>query len=160
MLFSREKHSWFGVLSHELKVHAPFTFFGTVTGILIMSGIVFLKVKPSLSHHLFDIFHPAHVFFSALVTTSVYCLHNKKCSFMKSVLIGYFGSVGIATLSDCIIPFIGEWMMNLPNRGLHMGFITKWWLVNPLAFGGILVARYWPKTKFPHMLHVIISTWA
>ncbi len=125
-----------------------------------MFGIYWFKVPISVSHDLFGIFHPVHVFFSAMVTTSVYCLHSRKYSFIKLVLIGYFGSVGIATLSDCIIPFVGEWVLNLPNRGLHLGFIHKWWLVNPLAFGGILVARYWPKTRLPHMFHVLISTWA
>ena len=152
--------SRFKVLTLELKRHAPFTFIGTVTGILIMAGMYLFKMPNSVSHNLFGIFHPAHVFFSAMVTTSVYCLHSKKYSFIKLMLIGYLGSVGIATLSDCIIPFAGEWMLDLPHRGLHLGFIHRWWLVNPLAFAGILVARYWPKTKFPHMFHVLISTWA
>ena len=150
----------FKALTLELKRHAPFTFLGTLTGILIMFGIYLFNVPNLVSQDLFGIFHPAHVFFSAMVTTSVYCLHSKKCSFIKFILIGYFGSVGIATLSDCIIPFVGEWMLDLPHRGFHLGVIHRWWLVNPVAFAGILVARYWPKTKLPHMFHVLISTWA
>lgn len=75
-------------------------------------------------------------------------------------MIGYFGSIGIATLSDCIIPYIGEILLDLPHRGLHLGFIEKWWLVNPLALAGIAAACQWPKTKFPHAAHVLLSTWA
>ena len=74
--------------------------------------------------------------------------------------MGYFGSVGIATLSDCVIPYIGESLLNLPNRAVHLGFIEKWWLVNPLAGLGIAIACYWPRTKFPHAGHVLLSTWA
>jgi len=76
------------------------------------------------------------------------------------LLIGYTGSVGIATLSDSIIPFVGESLLNLPNKGIHIGFIEKWWLVNPLALAGIAVAYFKPSTKFPHYGHVLISTWA
>ena len=51
-------------------------------------------------------------------------------------------------------------MLHLPNKEIHLGFIEKWWLVNPLALLGIAVARLRPKTKFPHAGHVLISTWA
>ncbi len=40
-------------------------------------------------------------------------------------------------------------MLHLPDKGIHLGFIEKWWLVNPLALLGIAVARLRPKTKFP-----------
>ncbi|OIO75096.1 MAG: hypothetical protein AUJ85_04095, partial [Elusimicrobia bacterium CG1_02_37_114] len=83
-----------------------------------------------------------------------------KCNLWILLLIGYTGSVGIATLSDSIIPFVGESLLNLPNKGIHIGFIEKWWLVNPLALAGIAVAYFKPSTKFPHYGHVLISTWA
>jgi hypothetical protein len=68
--------------------------------------------------------------------------------------------VGVATLSDSFIPFLGEWILDLPNRGLHLGFIEKWWLVNPLALAGIVTACILPRTKVPHAGHVLLSTWA
>lgn len=148
------------IIIKELKKHAPFTFFGTLTGVLIMGAIILFKVPNIISKNLFLVFHPIHVFFSAMVTTAMYCLHHKNKNIYKILIIGYLGSVGIATLSDCIIPFFGEWMLKLPNRGLHLGFINKWWLVNPLAIAGIVVGYNWPKTRFPHMFHVLISTWA
>ena len=51
-------------------------------------------------------------------------------------------------------------MLNMPNRGLHLGFIEKWWLVNPLALLGALIAFGRPRTQFPHAGHVLLSTWA
>jgi hypothetical protein len=75
-------------------------------------------------------------------------------------VIGYVGSVGIATISDSIIPYLGEILLKMPNRSMHLGFIEKWWLVNPLAVLGIIIAYFSPRTKFPHAGHVLISTWA
>ena len=41
-----------------------------------------------------------------------------------------------------------------------MGFIEDWYIVNPAAFLGIAIAYFWPRTRFPHAGHVLISTWA
>jgi hypothetical protein len=75
-------------------------------------------------------------------------------------VIGYVGSIGIATLSDSIIPYLGEWMLDLPNRQVHLGFIERWWLVHPLAVAGIILGYAWPHTTLPHAGHVLLSTWA
>jgi hypothetical protein len=146
-------------ISKELKAHAPFTLLGAVTGIAIMGVILYARVPQSVSRALFWGFHPLHVLLSALVTAGMYRLHGKG-SLWATALIGYFGSIGIATLSDCVIPYFGEYLLGLPNRGVHFGFIEKWWLVNPLAVAGIAIAYYWPRTDFPHAGHVLLSTWA
>ncbi|MCK4520918.1 hypothetical protein KAT95_03655 [Candidatus Parcubacteria bacterium] len=142
----------------ELKDHIPFTIFGAVTGIIIM--LFFYKIPSELSYNIFYVLHPIHVLLSAIVTTAIYKIHNKKANPISLILIGYVGSIGIATLSDSLIPYLGEVFLNLPNRGIHLGFIEKWWLVNPLAFLGIAIAYFEPKTKFPHAGHVLLSTWA
>jgi hypothetical protein len=87
-------------------------------------------------------------------------MHNRRCGMLQLCLVGYLGSIGIATLSDCVIPFLGEIMLKLPHPELHIGFIHMWWLVNPLAFAGIIAGRIFTATKFPHFMHVQISTWA
>jgi hypothetical protein len=51
-------------------------------------------------------------------------------------------------------------LLDLPHRGIHLGFIEKWWLVNPLAVAGIALGYFWPRTKYPHAGHVLLSTWA
>ncbi len=46
------------------------------------------------------------------------------------------------------------------SRRMHFGFIEEWYLVNPAAVLGILIAWFLPRTKVPHSLHILISTWA
>lgn len=142
----------------ELKKHLPFTFFGAITGIIII--ILFYNIPSEMSYNIFYTLHPIHVILSAIVTASMYKIYTKKVNLLILIIIGYAGSVGIATLSDSIIPYIGEILLDLPNKGIHLGFIEKWWLVNPLALLGVAIAYYNPTTKFPHAGHVLLSTWA
>lgn len=152
----------------ELRHHAPFSVFGAITGIFVL--LFLQKLPKETSIDIFYILHPIHVFLSALVTASIYKLHacghfntdciKGKCNFWFLSMVGYFGAIGIATLSDCLIPYLGEILLNMPNRGVHIGFIEKWWLVNPLAIAGVLFAYVKPRTKLPHAAHVLISTWA
>jgi len=129
----------------ELKEHMPFTAFGAAAGIIM---IIFLQKLPSkLSYNIFYTLHPLHVFLSALVTSSMYNFYKcgtdkKKCNLGVLFFIGYVGSVGIATLSDSVIPYLGEILLNMPHREIHLGFIEKWWLVNPLALFGIGIAYH------------------
>jgi len=152
----------FEYLIKELKEHLPFTVFGAFTGIILL--IVFNGISYDLSYSIFYTLHPMHVFLSAFVTTSMYKLQTGKINGFKDLsilfVIGYVGSIGIATLSDSIIPYFGEILLNLPNSGAHIGFIEEWWIVNPLAFLGIILAYIKPFTKFPHSGHVLLSTWA
>lgn len=147
----------------ELKEHAPFTIFGASTGIIIM--FLFRQIPSGISHNIFYTLHPMHVVLSAFATASMYNLHKcgpmkGKCKLLILLVIGYLGSIGIATISDSIIPYIGEILLDLPNREMHLGFIEKWWLINPLAITGVIFAYFKPETKVPHMGHVLLSTWA
>jgi hypothetical protein len=114
-------------------------------------------------------------------------LHATKKRFLLVLLVGYFGSIGIATLSDIIIPHIGSELLGLdvPTHAhiheqgessedvdihnnetehhgskIHLGFIEEWYIVNPAAFLGVLIAYFLPRTKFPHAGHILVSTWA
>ena len=121
--------------SYELKAHAPFTILGTLTGVAIMLIFAVVNAPRAVSVGLFWSMHPLHVLLSALVTTAMFTIHSRR-SLLAAIAVGYCGSVGIATLSDCVIPYVAEILLDLPNRGIHLGFIEKWWLVNPLAVGG------------------------
>ncbi|MEA2013692.1 MAG: hypothetical protein U9N38_00040 [Thermodesulfobacteriota bacterium] len=147
----------------ELRHHTPFTLLGAFTGITIM--VLCQNIPHEISLNIFYVLHPTHVVLSALVTTSMYELHKcgglkNKCNIWVLLFIGYIGSVGIATVSDCLIPYFGEVMLGMPDRALHIGFIEKWWLINPLAILGVAIAYFRPSTKFPHTGHVLLSTWA
>jgi hypothetical protein len=124
-----------------------------------MALIIHVHVSRDVSAILFWTFHPIHVFLSALVTASMYRLHGGG-SIWRTALIGYVGAIGIATVSDSVIPYLGERMLDMPYRGIHLGVIEKWWLVNPLALAGVILGYSRPRTKFPHAGHVLLSTWA
>ena len=157
-----------GQILRQLRSHAPFTIFGALSGIVFM--LVFRNISYETSHTLFYVFHPIHVVLSAMVTASMYRLHTCErvsgkclrggCNLWVLLIIGYVGSIGIATLSDSVIPYLGETLLQMPHRHVHIGFIEEWWLINPAAILGIAIAYFWPATKFPHAGHVLLSTWA
>jgi len=143
----------------ELAEHAPFTAAGAASGIVIMVIIVWVNVPTQISHTTFYTLHPIHVVLSALVTTAIYKKYNSSSKIWAAALIGYLGSIGIATLSDAVIPYLGGALLGV-KMGFHAPFIEKWWLVNPMALIGITIGCLRPATKFPHSGHVLLSTWA
>ena len=152
----------FRQIAEELRHHAPFTAIGAISGIIIMVIIVFgnfLSQTSQIAPTIFYILHPAHVVLSAIVTTALF-KKNGNGKLWAVILIGWIGSIGIATISDSIIPYLGEVLLDLPNRGLHIGFIEEWQIVNSAALIGIAIGYLKPTTKLPHSGHVLISTWA
>jgi hypothetical protein len=154
---------------HELVEHAPFTALGAVAGIIVMVIIYFTNTPREISKSLFYTLHPLHVVLSALATTAMYRLHHTRVKLWATILIGYTGSVGIATLSDIVIPYLGGSTLHIPME-FHLPFletekmpfigIEKWIVVNAAAFIGMALAYWKPNTRFPHMGHVLLSTWA
>jgi hypothetical protein len=156
-------------IADELKSHAPFTLFGALTGIVLM--LLFRNLEHDTSQTMFYIFHPAHVVLSAMVTASIFEIHAKRPKFFVVLLVGFFGSLGVTTLSDSLIHYIGELLLGMhiqvhshEHAGFveqaHIGFIEGWYVVIPAALVGVLIAYFRPKTKFPHAGHVLLSTWA
>ena len=151
------------IILKQLKSHAPFTLIGAMLGVVF--AILFKDLKHDTAHHLFEIFHPLHVFLSALATSSMYkkFASTKKISysyFTSLFVIGFLGSIGIATLSDSVIPFLGEHLLGLKQIHLHVGFLEAWYIVFPAAFFGVLVAYLKPHFKSSHTAHIFFSTWA
>ncbi|RKY08658.1 MAG: hypothetical protein DRP66_04055 [Planctomycetota bacterium] len=183
-----------------MKGHAPFTTVGALLGLGFM--LFFKDVSKPTAGAMFNIFHPAHVLLSAMVTASLFRLHAKGRNFLLVLIVGYVGAVGVATLSDSVIPFLGESVLGvaIPTHAdmhphaesetlhddpeheghdadtgkgndsddahderrhkIHIGFIEDWYIVNPAAVLGVIIACIIPRTKFPHAAHVLISTWA
>ena len=155
-------------IARELKNHAPFTALGAITGIIIMVIIVLVKVPDGVSHIAFYSLHPLHIVLSALVTTAMYRRYGNG-KIWAAILIGYIGSIGIATLSDAVIPYLGGTILGVKME-FHIPFIEtekmpvigieKWQLVNSAALAGIILGYLRPTTKIPHLGHVLLSTWA
>jgi len=149
--------------------------------------VVFKNLGHDATKRVFYVFHPAHVLLSALVTASLFELHSRRRRLVLLLLVGFFGSIGIGTLSDSVIPYVGELLLGAQvhvhshghenehahaeeaedasrNDGFlkaaHIGFIEGWYVVLPAAIIGALLAYFRPRTKFPHAGHVLLSTWA
>jgi hypothetical protein len=130
--------------------------------------IIFGNIPSQVSQTVFYIFHPLHIVLSALATTAMYKKYGNDKIWI-AILIGYTGSIGIATFSDAIIPYLGGALL-----GAEMEFevpfietslmpvigIPTWLLVNPAAIIGIIIGCWRPTTKSPHLGHVLLSTWA
>ena len=145
------------LIAHELKEHAPFTALGAVTGIIIMVIVVLGNIPSHISQTAFLVAHPGHVLLSALVTTAMYARY-KKGKVWAVILIGWTGSIGIATISDAIIPYLGGTLLHAQME-FHVPFIEEWW-INFVALGGIAIGYWKQTTKIPHFGHVLLSTWA
>lgn len=152
----------------ELLHHIPFTAAGAVTGIVAMALVTIFDTPMDVSEALFFIFHPLHVVLSAMVTTSMF-RRNSNSKLWLAVIIGYVGSVGIATLSDAIIPYLEGRSLQIAME-FHLPFmeteimpyfnVPHWVIVNAAAVIGIGIGCFKPNTKAPHMVHVLLSTWA
>ena len=152
----------FRLIVTELRHHVPFTVLGAATGIVFVIIIALtdtLPVVSGASETVFSILHPLHVVLSAGVTTAMYRSHSHG-RILPTILIGYFGAIGIATISDSLVPFLGESLLHLPHAEAHIGFIEMWWVVNPAALLGIALGFWKHVTKLPHAGHVLLSTWA
>lgn len=150
----------FSTILKELKHHIPFTLTGSFVGVFAM--LLFQKLPASVTFNAFYVMHPLHVFLSIMVTASMYKLHETKVHGIRKMVqvavVAYVGSIGIATLSDSLIPYATEMILRMPHRELHIGFVEKWWIVNPIALLGICIAYRWPSTHLRHGFHVLVST--
>ena len=104
------KNRWLRAIA-ELRHHAPFTLLGATIGIVCM--ILLKDLSKPVTTGLFNIFHPAHVLLSALTTASLFRMRKERTSLLTLLVVGYLGSIGVATLSDCIVPFWGESIMGV-----------------------------------------------
>ncbi len=157
-----------GRIVDELKEHLSFTALGAVSGIVIMLIIVLANVPSQVSQTTFHTLHPLHVLFSALATTAMYRKYGNR-KIWAAVLIGYSGSIGIASLSDAIIPYLGGTLFGIEME-FHLPFIEAekipfigvetWIAVNSAALAGIIIGYLKPTTKLSHSGHVFLSTWA
>ena len=147
----------FKIIIEQLKVHAPYTALGAVTGIIVMVIVVVGKIPVGVSQTIFYSLHPIHVVLSALATTAMFMKYNNRRIWLV-VLVGWTGSLGIATMSDVVIPYFGAVLLHVPIE-FHIPFIEKWWL-NLLALVGVRIGYKKQTTKIPHLGHVLLSTWA
>ena len=144
-------------ITKELKEHIPFTALGALTGIVIMVIVILGNAPHHISHIIFHTLHPVHVLLSAIVTTAMYTRYRKG-KIWAAVLIGWTGAIGIGTLSDAMIPYLGGTWLGAEME-FHVPFIEEWW-ISLVALAGVGIALWKQKTKISHFGHVLLSTWA
>jgi hypothetical protein len=152
----------------KLSHHLPFTILSVNIGLIIVGFMTFLAHLVGVedfspySQEMFHIFHPSHLLFSAIATTSMFWQNEKKV--IKTVIIGFVGSVGICGISDIVIPYIAGLLMGMKMEW-HVCIVEHPMLVLPFVILGILVGFHAHGTLekqegviFSHSLHVLISS--
>lgn len=153
-------------LLHEFRHHGPFTLLGAAASVIIMMAVRAWfpdALTTHRAHELFEFSHPMHVVLSAMVTAALYRNYRAKSNrsapgWIAIVLVGYVGSIGIATLSDCLVPFWAETILGMEHAHLHLGIVEMPVVINLAAALGITAAFFSSKTHFPHTGHVFLST--
>ena len=109
------------IVLKELRHHGPFTLLGALGSaatVMLLRHFAPGFLSTNRAADLFEFTHPLHVVLSAMVTAALYRNYRSKSNpswkgTIAVMLIGYFGSIGIATLSDCLIPHWGEMLLGM-----------------------------------------------
>ena len=141
----------------ELEEHVPFTALATLIAVIVM---VFLLTKSHLISYAvsaFWIFHPAHIFFSSLVSAAIFYKYRK--NIISSIIFGIIIAVAVGSVSDVIFPYLGSLLFRVPIS-FHLPALESPIVIFGVAFFGSLAGIITRYTKFPHFLHVLISLFA
>ncbi len=111
---------------------------------------------------LFHLFHPLHMFFSAAATTAMFWRYERR--FLKAVVVGLIGAIGICGVSDILIPHVSLLILGF-HLPIHICVIEHPGMVLPFAVVGIGVGMLAAvgvarSTIFSHSMHVFVSTMA
>lgn len=153
---------------NELREHIPYSIFSVAAGMVLLGLLSFgAEITGSgdisgATRGLFHVFHPIHLLFSATATTAMFWRHEKH--FLKAVIIGFIGSVGICGVSDVFIPFVAGFLLGVKMH-LHICLIEHPSLIIPFVLTGIFAGFVIPDTThkgtiFSHAAHVLVSSMA
>jgi len=141
---------------HELKEHIPFTSLAVFVSIIFSLLLIKINLISSIVS-IFYIFHPIHLFFSAIVSTALFNKYKK--NIFLSIIVGVFISVIIGSISDVFFPYLGSSLIGIPIS-FHLPALENPLLIFGVSIFGSVVGIVTKKTKFPHFLHVFISVFA
>ena len=143
----------------ELKEHIPFTALATLIAVTLTIILTISKPSyfPEFSKPLFEILHPAHVFFSAFATASLFYKYKKKI--IATLLVGITGAISMGSLSDVILPWFETNLLSI-TTSFHLPLIEEPFVIIGIALIGSLTGIFLIKTKLPHLIHVLLSVFA
>lgn len=155
-------------LRDELFEHLPFTVFSVAAGMAVLGFMTYGAMAKDRelvergSRSLFHVFHPLHMLFSATATTAMFWRHERR--WLKAIVIGVIGSLGVCGLSDIFLPYVSGFLLGVRMQ-LHVCIIEHPQLILPyvlvgLAVGFILSPTTRKGTIFSHSAHVVVSSMA
>lgn len=151
------KHSTNSNILGELKKHIPFTLAAVLISLILVS---FLLINQNLMRYAvvsFEIFHPLHIFFSAIVSAAIF--YNYKKNIFWAILSGVLITLVIGSLSDAIFPYLGSLLFYIPIS-FHFPLLEYPVLILGAGIFGAVAGIITRRTKFPHFLHVLLSVLA
>ncbi|MCR4316476.1 MAG: hypothetical protein NUW37_09025 [Planctomycetes bacterium] len=143
----------------ELSQHLPFS----AGAAIIATGLAF-ALLPYLDDEMvdvaFDLAHPTHLFFSAAATTAMFFRHDK--SIVKAILVGFVGALGVCSVSDIFIPWLGSLLSDI-SIDPHICLLLHPWRVILATLVGVALGLIGSRgvkrtTLYSHSFHVGIST--
>ncbi len=117
---------------------------------------------PEFAQLFFHLFHPAHMFFSAVATTAMFCRYDR--STIKAIIVGLVGAVGVCGASDILMPQVSLMILG-EQTPWHICVIEHPGMVLPFAVIGVIVgvvasSGVLRSTLISHSLHVLASSMA
>ncbi|MBU2616501.1 MAG: hypothetical protein KKB79_00785 [Nanoarchaeota archaeon] len=143
-------------LIHETKHHVPFAAAATFIAIGVVLFIEYY-LQLGVSEGSFEIFHPLHVFASAMVTSGIF--YKYKSKMIPALLVGISGAIIIGSLSDVVFPWIGGNLLSLHTH-FHLPIIEEPALILGSALVGSFIGAKTKMTSMPHFIHVGLSVFA
>jgi hypothetical protein len=117
---------------------------GAGLALLLVRGV--LRIPATVTETLFTIVHPAHIFVAA-ATMARLLDRGGRYSALPAAAISYALAMVIVTFTDSLLPYVAEWLLALPSRHVHIGFVEIWWLVHPLAITGAAAGLAVPRLR-------------
>lgn len=168
-------NSKFKEIRGEFFEHLPYTVFSVAAGLVILgfmtcaamltapadaSGAANPHFAPA-AQVMFHVFHPLHVFFSAVATVAMFWRHERR--WLKAILVGTLGATVICGLSDVFLPYLAGWLLGAGDMELHVCIVHRPQTILPFLAAGVLLGLLLPasthkSTIFSHAAHVLISS--
>lgn len=125
-------------------------------GLVLLLARGALGIPDTVAEILFVIVHPLHVFVAA-ATLSRLLARSGRFRPLPAAVIGYPLAIAITTAADSLLPYLGEWLLALPSRHVHVGFVEIWWIVHPLAIAGTAAGLAAPRLPLRPPLVLVAS---
>jgi len=129
---------------------------GGAIGLLLLLVRGALRIPDTVAEVLFVIAHPLHVFVAAATLVRL-LVRSGRFRPLPAAAVSYPLAIAIVTTVDSLLPFLGEWVLALPSRHVHIGFVEFWWIVHPLALAGTAVGLAAPRLRLPPALVLAAS---